>query len=106
MHALLITFTSRAREDDLRQIAIPFAEALRDVPGLLSKAWLANADEGTSGGFYLFEDRAAADAYVNGPLVARLRANPHFSDFILRRFAVDPVLSARTGLVASAIGPQ
>lgn len=97
MHALLITFTSSASEQELKNMASEFAEVVRDVPGLLSKAWLA--DGSTSGGFYLFTDRAAAEAYANGPLVENLRAYPAFSDFSIRDFAVDPELSARTWLV-------
>lgn len=101
MNALLITFTSSASEEELKSVASEFAEAVRDVPGLLSKAWLA--DGSTSGGFYVFADRAAADAYVDGPLVANLRAYPAFSDFSIRHFAVDPELSARTWLVVRDI---
>lgn len=97
MHALLITFTSKADEQELNSVASEFAEAVRDVPGLLSKAWLA--DGSTSGGFYLFTDREAAEAYADGPLVAKLRAYPAFSDLGVRHFAVDPELSARTWLV-------
>lgn len=98
MHALLITFTSSASEQELQTVASEFAEVVRDVPGLLSKAWLA--DGSTSGGFYLFADRAAADAYANGQLVEKLRAYPAFSDFTFRNFEVDPELSARTWLSA------
>ena len=45
------------------------------VDGLTWKIWLDSPDEPRVGGIYLFEDRAAADAYLAGPIVARLRAN-------------------------------
>ncbi|WP_162186111.1 YdhR family protein [Amycolatopsis jejuensis] len=98
MHAILITFTSSADDQELQKTASEFAEVVRNVPGLLSKAWLA--DGSTQGGFYVFTDRTAADGYINGPLVKSLRAHPAFSDFDIRQFAVDPELSARTWLVA------
>jgi hypothetical protein len=98
MHALLITFTSTAEEAELRAMASQFADSLQGLPGLITKAWLA--DGSTQGGFYLFADRASADAYASGPLVAGLRSYPAFGEFTVRGFAVDPELSARTGIAA------
>ncbi len=97
MHALIITFTSHIDSEEVRNVATEFADSVRDVPGLLSKAWLA--DGATNGGFYLFVDRASADAYAEGPLVAGLLAHPSFSDFSIRHFDVDAELSARTWLL-------
>lgn len=92
--AALVTFSSSAGADELGAIADPFANALLEVDGLISKTWLAT--EGGSGGFYLFTDEAALDAYLDGPLVAQLRNHPQFSDFEVRRFGVAPRLSTRT----------
>lgn len=100
MHALLITFTSTADENELRSMATQFADALQGLPGLMTKAWLADGD--TQGGFYLFADSESAQAYASGPLVASLRSYPAFRDVAVRDFAVDPELSARTGIVAPA----
>jgi hypothetical protein len=48
------------------------------VPGLQWKIWLDGADERRAGGIYLFADRAAAEAYVNGPCVTRSTVrSPH-----------------------------
>lgn len=102
MHALLITFKSTADEKQLQAVAVEFAAMLRKVAGLSSKAWLADA--ATQGGFYLFADRAAAQGYLAGPLVAALRANPAFSDFTVREFEVNPDLSARTGVTLKDSG--
>lgn len=95
MHALHITFTSSAPAEQLRDGAIDFAELLRTVPGFVAKTWLV--DGAHHGGFYLFTDRAAAEAYRDGPLVAGLRAHPAFSDFEVRGWDVDSELSALTG---------
>ncbi len=102
MHALIITFKSTADEKKLQAVAVEFAAMLRNVTGLSSKAWLA--DGATQGGFYLFADRAAAQGYLSGPLVGALRANPDFSDFTVREFAVNPELSARTGVTLKDSG--
>ncbi|MDD7940718.1 YdhR family protein [Actinomycetospora lutea] len=94
MHALHITFTSSASADQTRDGAIAFAEALRTVPGFVAKTWLL--DGAHHGGFYVFTDRAAAEAYRDGPLVAGLREHPAFADFEIRGWDVDEDLGALT----------
>jgi hypothetical protein len=41
-----------------------------------------------AGGIYLFADRAAAEAYVDGPIVARMKANPDVREPEIRVFDV------------------
>lgn len=96
MHALLITFYAT---DPIDRLAAPFTEyahALRDVPGLLSKAWIRDGDN--LGGFHLFTDRASADAYLSSDLASRLRSTEGFDDFEVRGFEVLDELSALTGI--------
>ena len=47
-----------------------------NIEGLNWKIWLDSPDEPRVGGIYLFESRAAADAYLAGPIVAALHNNP------------------------------
>ncbi|HSK59212.1 MAG TPA: YdhR family protein [Actinomycetospora sp.] len=97
MHALLITFTSTAGAEQLHDAAVDYAGALRTVPGLVAKTWLV--DGAHHGGFYLFTDRTAAEAYRDGPLVTGLREHPAFSDFEVRGWDVDTELGALTGAI-------
>lgn len=62
------------------------AEMFVNLPGLKWKIWLDAPEENRTGGLYLFEDRRSADAYVNGPLLARHRKNPAISDMQVRVF--------------------
>jgi hypothetical protein len=64
------------------------ARPFLDVGGLQWKIWLDGSDERRAGGIYLFEDRAAAQAYVDGPIVARIKANPDVSELDIRIFDV------------------
>ena len=66
------------------------------VPGLQWKIWLDGEDDHRAGGIYLFADRAAAEAYVNGPIVARMKANPDITDLQIRIFDVRERMSAIT----------
>src|SRR5271169_4009801 len=66
------------------------------VPGLQWKIWLDGSDERRAGGIYLFADRDAAEAYVNGPIVARMRANPDVGELDIRVFDVRQNMSEIT----------
>ena len=99
MHAVLITFSTTATDNELAAPMAQFAEQIRDIPGFLSKTWLHDA--ATRGGFYLFTDDAAARAYVHGPVVASIHANPAFTGVQVRTFGVHADLSARTGTRAA-----
>lgn len=102
MHAVLITFTSSADLDDLVGPFTEYATALQGVEGLVSKTWIQ--DGATLGGFHLFTDRRAAEAYLASAMVAGLTANAAFSGFAIRHFAVLEELSRITSnqLIAAA----
>lgn len=100
MHAVHITFHSAIPGDELIAPFTDFARALSDVPGFVSKAWLNAGDR--LGGFYVFSDEAAAEAYLASPMVADLQATDGFSDFQVSMFAVLDDLSALTGVSAPA----
>jgi len=95
MHAVLITFTSSASLDDLKEPFTDYADALRSMPGLVAKTWIREGS--TVGGFHIFTSRRAADNYLDSEMAAGLRSNPAFSDFEIRHFDVLDELSAITG---------
>jgi Putative mono-oxygenase ydhR len=55
------------------------APGFRDVPGLITKQFIY-ADDGWAGGVYLWETRAAAEAFYSGPWLAGIR----------ERYGMDP----------------
>ena len=66
------------------------------VPGLQWKIWLDGEEERRAGGIYLFDSRASAEAYANGPIVARMKANPDITELQIRIFDVRERMSAIT----------
>ncbi len=72
------------------------ARQFLDVAGLQWKIWLDGSDERRAGGLYLFDSRAAAEAYVNGPIVARMKANPDVGELDIRIFDVRQRMSEIT----------
>jgi hypothetical protein len=94
MHAVLITFRSEAALDDVHDDFLAGAHAIAEVPGLLSKTWIANDERW--GGFYLFTDADAATTYLDGPIIAATKAVPAFSDWDVQQFTVIEEFSALT----------
>jgi quinol monooxygenase YgiN len=101
MHGLLITFRSAATLDQVHDAFMEAAPAISQTPGLISKAWLRDGDH--LGGFYVFTDADAAEAYLAGPIIGQVKATPAFSDFAARHFDVLDDLSAVTGTRRAAL---
>ncbi len=74
----------------------PIAQPFIDMRGLKWKIWIDEPDLQLSGGIYLFETRADANAYLNGPIVARMRENPNYTDLTLRVFDIRERVSELT----------
>lgn len=97
MHVKIINFNLVDMTDDGYATACDqLAEAFAQLPGLLAKVWLRDPTSNTYGGVYLFEDRAAADAYGASELFATVGAFPNFANISVRDFDVDEETTRRT----------
>ena len=83
-----IQFNLRCAPAEYRGLADHVAGAVAAVPGLLWKVWILDEERGRGGGVYLFADRVAATAYLEGPIVKGLRGNPAIADVDVRLFDV------------------
>src|SRR5262245_24877825 len=104
MHAVLLTFLSDAPLPSVRDRLERHAEALLSARGFMTNTWVV--DESILGGFHLFEDRRAADAFLQGELCDPLFSETSFSQFRVRHYDVIDDLSrsgqTRTPLCWSA----
>jgi hypothetical protein len=66
------------------------APRFKELAGLASKVWLANAETNTYGGLYTWHDRAALEHYRATDLYAQLISNPHLVELSDRDFAILP----------------
>lgn len=104
MHAVFITYRSVTGPDEPEDGNRQYAEALRDgaAPGFVSKTWLS--DGSTFGGFHLFQDRDAADRYLEGMFAEAVGSSPDCRDVRIERYEVNDALSRITnGLSAMAL---
>ena len=54
----------------------PYAEPIARTPGLQWKVWLLNESTNEAGGIYLFENDAALQEFLRGPIAAEVRNDP------------------------------
>ncbi len=99
MHAQIITFNLKGLNDEeYRYHCEAIAPAFAQLPGLVSKAWLANAETNTYGGVYLWRDRRSMESYERSDIYGGMIANPHLDGLIARSF---PVIEEATEITSS-----
>ena len=82
MQAQLITYhlTDISQAEYLKQMVEADAPVLAKVQGLMSKVWLADEEKNTFGGFYLWENRTAMEAFMHSDLVRAVVSRPFVRD--------------------------
>src|SRR4051812_6098909 len=98
-----INFTLTVPTAQYHQIGASLTDTFASMPGLRWKIWLLNEEKRRAGGLYLFEDEAAAQAYVDGPIVASLGSAPFLTDLSVSQFGViEDITAAARGPIALA----
>jgi hypothetical protein len=77
-------------------VAATVAPGFAAWPGLVAKYWLADPEQGTYGGVYLFEDEGAARRSRETPEFTSMADNPALVDVEVREFATIDQLDAVT----------
>ena len=76
--------------------AVRLADAIMAVPGLRWKIWLIDRAAREAVGVYFFEDKASARAYLEGPIVTGLAANPALQNLTVRLYDIQDEATAIT----------
>jgi heme-degrading monooxygenase HmoA len=89
MHIQVINFRLRGISDsDYRTLCDQLAPSFRDVPGLVSKVWLARPEDQTYGGVYTWESRQAMAAFTTTELFKSVLTHPNLADIQSADYAV------------------
>ena len=72
---------------------LPYAQPIADIPGLRWKVWIINEAQSEAGGIYLFDNHAAVQAFLGGPIIAEMKGDPTLS---IKAFDVIEELTAIT----------
>ena len=101
MHIQIVTLNLKDVSDsDYRQACDGLAPVFAEVPGLISKVWLADQASNTYGGVYTWVDRTAMAAFATSDLFKAIAANPNFANITSRDFSV---LAGPTGVTQARI---
>lgn len=93
---LQINFNLNVPAAEYQKMADSVGEAFLNVPGLKWKIWLLNPAAQEAGGIYLFDSQTSLDAYLNGPLVTKLRGLTAIRNISMKQFDVMPEVTALT----------
>jgi heme-degrading monooxygenase HmoA len=89
MYMQVVTFHLKdLPEDAFRQACEDVAPAIAEVPGLISKVFLANATTNTYGGVYTWRDRGAMEAFKSSEIFRGVESNPSLLDVRSEEFGV------------------
>lgn len=89
MHIQVVNFHLKdLREEEYLKVCDQLASAFAEIPGLISKVWLANQATNTYGGVYTWRDREAMFAFTKTDLFASVVSHPNLSDIKSTDFSV------------------
>ncbi len=99
MHILIINFNLNGIDRaQYESICDEVAPAFAEVPGLISKKWLADDATNTYGGVYLFKDRQAMLDFQQSELYASVGGDPAFANITALDFEMLAGPSKVTGV--------
>jgi hypothetical protein len=101
MQAQLITYQLKdiSQAEYLKRMVEPDAPILAKVPGLISKTWLVDEAKNTFGGFYLWENKAAMQAFMQSALVKAVVSRP----FVKNVSSVDFEVNQKASMVTRGL---
>ncbi len=89
MHIQIVNFRLKdLSEEDYVKSCEQEASAFAELPGLISKVWLANRETNTYGGVYTWRDRQAMENYTKSELFNSMTTDPNLVDVTSKDFAV------------------
>ncbi len=88
---------------ELEEAWLPAAQSVADVPGLRWKVWLVNETTHECGGIYLFDNEAAVQAFLNGPIVASAKEAPMLSNASVKIF---DMMARPTAITRGPVGER
>ncbi len=89
MHILIVNFQLKdLSEEDYVKSCEQEAPAFAELPGLISKVWLADRETNTYGGVYMWQDQQAMENYLTSELFNAVATDPNLVSVTSKDFAV------------------
>src|SRR3989442_11606244 len=105
MHIQIINFQLKGvTEAEYQQQCDQLAPAFADLPGLLSKVWLANSATNTYGGVYTWRDRQAMEDFTRSELFKGVASDPNLDAITSNDFGIlESPTRVTNGLIPTAV---
>lgn len=89
MHIQIVNFHLKGlAEEAYLKACDELAPSYREVPGLVSKVWLADPGSNTYGGVLSWESREAMENFAKSELARGVYSHPNFADVTSKDFGV------------------
>ena len=96
-HIQIINFNlSGISRSEYEAAAAEAAQPISEMPGLISKRWLANEETNTYGGVYFWETKQHMQDWMDSQIFKDIGANPAFANAKVTDFEMIESLSAVT----------
>ena len=87
MHIQIINFNlSGINRSEYEAAASELTSAFADFPGLIRKHWLADEENNTYGGVYIWDSKESMNAYLESDLFAGVKGSPAFANVTSKTF--------------------
>ena len=97
MHIQIINFNlSKISCSEYEAAATEAAQLISEIPGLISKRWLANEETNTYGSNYFWETKKHMQDWIDSQIFKDIRSNPAFANAKVTYFKMIESLSAVT----------
>lgn len=84
----VINSNTKVSGEEYDEGAMEMAQVFADLPGLVSKKWLADEATNTYGGVYIWADKKSFEAYVAGEVFAAVKDNPDFENVTSKDYSI------------------
>ena len=89
MHIQIVNFHLKdMTEAAYAELCDRVAPAFVEMPGLISKVWLADSESNTFGGVYTWESREAMEAFTQSDLFRTVATHPNLDGITSKSFNV------------------
>ena len=89
MHIQVINFNLEGiTRTEYEAVCNELSEAFAALPGLISKYWLADDENNSYGGVYIWESKDAYEAYLQSELFVGVGANPALVNIVSKDYDV------------------
>ena len=89
MHILIVNFNLEdMSHEEFTVLCGQLAPSWAEIPGLISKVWLADPQSNTYGGVYTWQDRPAMEIFMETSRFKDVAGHPNFANITATDFGV------------------